>query len=69
PPNQRRTRKWPVLDSSGAPAISAESWKLEVGGLVRSDLAFDWDEFRALPRVKVFADMHCVTQWSRLGNL
>ncbi|MCA9099162.1 MAG: molybdopterin-dependent oxidoreductase, partial [Planctomycetaceae bacterium] len=24
---------------------------------------------RQLPRVKVFADFHCVTQWSRLGNL
>ena len=24
---------------------------------------------QAEPRVKVFADFHCVTQWSRLGNL
>src|SRR5262249_46681529 len=23
----------------------------------------------ALPRVRVFADLHCVTRWSRLGNL
>src|SRR5207245_258978 len=28
-----------------------------------------WDEFQALPRVRVFADFHCVTRWSRLGNL
>ena len=26
-------------------------------------------QFRELPRVKVFADFHCVTTWSRLGNL
>jgi DMSO/TMAO reductase YedYZ molybdopterin-dependent catalytic subunit len=30
---------------------------------------FPWTEFAALPRVKVFADMHCVTRWSRLDNL
>jgi DMSO/TMAO reductase YedYZ molybdopterin-dependent catalytic subunit len=69
PPNQSRTKKWPVLDAHGAPTISAEDWKLEITGLVRTPLSFDWKTFRALPRVKVFADMHCVTQWSRLGNL
>ena len=30
---------------------------------------WNWEEFQALPRVKVFADFHCVTRWSRLGNL
>ncbi|MEW4455243.1 molybdopterin-dependent oxidoreductase [Bremerella sp. JC817] len=38
-------------------------------GLVEKELTFNWEEFQALPRVKVFADFHCVTQWSRLGNL
>src|SRR5262249_46924226 len=28
-----------------------------------------WDEFGKLPRVKVFSDFHCVTRWSRLGNV
>jgi len=69
PPNQSRTKKWPVLDAHGAPSISKEDWKLEISGLVRSPLSFDWKAFRELPSVKVFADMHCVTQWSRLGNL
>ena len=27
------------------------------------------DQFSALPRVQVFSDFHCVTKWSRLGNL
>jgi DMSO/TMAO reductase YedYZ molybdopterin-dependent catalytic subunit len=27
-----------------------------------------YDEFRALPPVRVFADMHCVTRWSTLDN-
>ena len=69
PPNQSRTKKWPVLDAHGAPSIRMEDWKIEITGLVRSPLSFDWKAFRGLPRIKVFADMHCVTQWSRLGNL
>ena len=68
PPGQSRTRKWPVLDATGTPTIPAD-WKLEVFGLVDRPLGFTLDEFRQLPRVKVFADFHCVTRWSRLGNL
>ncbi len=69
PPNQARTKKWPVLDAHGPPSIDLARWSLGVSGLVKSDLSFDWKEFQALARVQVFADMHCVTRWSRLGNL
>jgi DMSO/TMAO reductase YedYZ molybdopterin-dependent catalytic subunit len=68
PPGQSRTRKWPVLDATGTPPTPA-NWKLEVFGLVDRPLTFTLEEFRQLPRVKVFADFHCVTRWSRLGNL
>ena len=69
PPNQVRTKKWPVLDAHGTPTIDLDSWTLEVTGLVSRAASFRWNEFRELPRVKVFADMHCVTRWSRLGNV
>ncbi len=69
PPNQARTKKWPVLDASGAPSIERDSWRFEVKGLVQTPISLDLKGLRALPRVKVFADMHCVTRWSRLGNL
>jgi len=69
PPNQARTRKWPVLDAHGPPRIDLSTWTFGVSGLVKSDLSFDRKEFQALPRVRVFADMHCVTRWSRLGNV
>ena len=26
-------------------------------------------KFNLLPRVRVFSDFHCVTRWSRLGNI
>jgi DMSO/TMAO reductase YedYZ molybdopterin-dependent catalytic subunit len=69
PPGQVRTRKWPVLDAFGTPQISLERWRLQVFGLVERPLTFTLAEFQALPRVKVFADFHCVTRWSRLSNL
>jgi DMSO/TMAO reductase YedYZ molybdopterin-dependent catalytic subunit len=68
PPGQSRTRKWPILDAGGPPAISLERWKLSIRGLVAQPKEWNWREFQALERVKVFADFHCVTRWSRLGN-
>jgi len=69
PPGQSRTRKWPVLDASGPPEISLDRWKFQVTGRVARPVEWNWEEFLKLPRVKVFSDFHCVTRWSRLGNL
>ncbi|HET6882202.1 MAG TPA: molybdopterin-dependent oxidoreductase, partial [Pirellulales bacterium] len=46
-----------------------DKWSLRIFGLVERELVFDLAEFQKLPRVKVFADFHCVTRWSRLGNV
>ena len=69
PPGQSRTRKWPVLDAHGTPSFDPQTWQLKVFGLVQNPYQVDLTEFQALPRTKVFGDMHCVTRWSRLGNL
>lgn len=69
PPRQARTKKWPVLDASGPPLLDLARWRFTVSGLVETPAEWTWEEFRKLPRVQVFADMHCVTRWSRLGNL
>ena len=69
PPGQSRTRKWPVLDASGTPRVPPDTWELRIWGSVERPLCYRLEEFRALPRVRVFGDLHCVTRWSRLGNL
>ena len=69
PPGQSQTLKWPVLDAFGPPRIHAAEWKLSLFGLVNQPIDFTWAQFCELPRVKVFADFHCVTRWSRLGNI
>lgn len=69
PPGQSRTRKWPVLDAAGPPKIDLERWRLEIDGLVQRQVSLTWAQLNELPRIQVFADFHCVTRWSRLGNL
>ena len=69
PPGQSQTLKWPVLDAFGPPRISTAEWKLSLSGLVNQPIDFTWEQFCELPRVKVFADFHCVTRWSRLSNV
>lgn len=69
PPGQSRTKKWPVLDAAGPPALDAARWRLKLDGLVRRPVELNLDALRQLPRTRVFADFHCVTRWSRLGNL
>jgi len=69
PPGQTRTKKWPVLDAHGTPSVDLATWKFEVDGLVEKPLQFSLDEFMSLATVKVYADFHCVTRWSRLDNV
>ncbi len=69
PPGQSRTKKWPVLDASGPPRIELAQWRLRMAGLIENEVNLNWEQFLLLPRVKVFSDFHCVTRWSRLGNI
>jgi DMSO/TMAO reductase YedYZ molybdopterin-dependent catalytic subunit len=69
PPGQSRTKKWPVLDASGPPQVDLAAWRFRMYGLVAKPLEWTWEEFARLPRRRVFGDFHCVTRWSRLGNL
>jgi DMSO/TMAO reductase YedYZ molybdopterin-dependent catalytic subunit len=69
PPGQTRTKKWPVLQAGRVPQVSTADWSLTIDGLVGRPLTLTWEDFQSLPRVRVLADFHCVTRWSRLGNL
>ncbi|MFO0878644.1 MAG: sulfite oxidase-like oxidoreductase [Gemmataceae bacterium] len=68
PPGQVETRKWPVLHAGPTPSVDLGAWRFRIWGAVESEWKCTWDEFTALPRVHVFADMHCVTRWSKLNN-
>jgi hypothetical protein len=68
PPGQYRTRDFPVLSAGPTPRTPPDRWDLELRGLVARPRRWRWDEFRALPREPVRADVHCVTTWSKLST-
>lgn len=69
PPGQRLTDKWPILHYGSVPEIEPAQWTLAISGLVDQQTTITYQEFLALPRIRVFSDIHCVTSWSRLDNL
>jgi DMSO/TMAO reductase YedYZ molybdopterin-dependent catalytic subunit len=69
PPGQRLTDRWPVLHYGPVPRFDPAKWSFRIWGLDNPERALSYAEFTALPRVKVFSDIHCVTTWSRLDNL
>jgi DMSO/TMAO reductase YedYZ molybdopterin-dependent catalytic subunit len=66
PPHQALTRKWPVLHAGATPDFDRAHWTFHVFGLIERPWKCTYEEFLGLPRVKVHADMHCVTRWSKL---
>ncbi len=69
PPGQRLTEKWPVLHYGAVPSLDPSEWEFSISGLVEREVTLTFEQLLALPQVKVFADIHCVTTWSRLNNL
>jgi DMSO/TMAO reductase YedYZ molybdopterin-dependent catalytic subunit len=69
PPGQSATLKWPVLHYGSVPRFDPQSWDFRVWGSVEKPVSFRWDEFSALPGIRVTSDFHCVTRWSRFDNL
>ena len=68
PPGQRLTEGWPVLHYGGIPRIDLAQWEFGIVGLVEEEVTLSWDQFMALPQVRLRADIHCVTAWSRFDN-
>jgi DMSO/TMAO reductase YedYZ molybdopterin-dependent catalytic subunit len=69
PPGQVETKGWPVLHYGGVPKVDLANWNFRVFGLVETPVTWTWDELNALPRRAVRCDIHCVTHWSKFGNV
>lgn len=65
PPGQSLTQKFPVLHYGAIPTFDPTTWNLKVWGEIEEKGEWSWDEFQALPKVKVKMDIHCVTRWSK----
>ena len=68
PPGQALTLKWPVLHEGDIPVFDAARWDFRIFGLVENPIRLSWEEFQKLPRIRIRADFHCVTTWSKFDN-
>jgi DMSO/TMAO reductase YedYZ molybdopterin-dependent catalytic subunit len=68
PPGQYVTPDFPVLSAGPTPRVSAGEWDFRVRGAVRHEQRWSWEQFQALPREELAADIHCVTKWSKLDT-
>ncbi|KXK21480.1 MAG: molybdopterin binding oxidoreductase [Chloroflexi bacterium OLB15] len=68
PPGQSLTLDFPVLHYGGIPQFNPETWDMRVFGLVDQEMRWNWQEFQALPAVKIATDIHCVTRWSKFDT-
>lgn len=69
PPRQRVVKTFPVLSIGGAPHIDIAAWRLRLFGLVENEVELTYEQLRSLPVARREADFHCVTGWSRLGDV
>jgi DMSO/TMAO reductase YedYZ molybdopterin-dependent catalytic subunit len=68
PPGQYLERGFPVLSAGPTPNTPLAGWDFTVEGLIAQPKRWNWEEFRALPRESITADIHCVTKWSKLDT-
>jgi DMSO/TMAO reductase YedYZ molybdopterin-dependent catalytic subunit len=68
PPGQSLTLKWPVLHYGDVPGFDPKTWDFRISGRIEKPVRLSWDEFNALPKIRVTSDFHCVTRWSRFDN-
>ncbi|SQD95719.1 MULTISPECIES: sulfite oxidase-like oxidoreductase [unclassified Parafrankia] len=68
PPGQYLTEDFPVLSAGPTPRVPLETWEFTITTEVGVEHRWDWPAFRALPGESPTVDIHCVTQWSKLGT-
>jgi len=56
--------KAPVFKAGGMPSIDLRTYRLFVGGMVREEKEFSWQEILAMPKSKVNCRLISVSGWS-----
>jgi DMSO/TMAO reductase YedYZ molybdopterin-dependent catalytic subunit len=68
PPGQYYEEGFPVLTAGPTPDVATDGWTFTIDGMVGATRAWSWDEMQALGAEEIPCDIHCVTQWSKLGT-
>jgi len=54
----------PIFKAGGMPAIDLRTYRLSVGGLVKEEHHFSWEEILAMPKSRVNCRLTSVSGWS-----
>lgn len=68
PPGQYLERGFPVLSAGPTPSVRTATWRFTITTETGQTRAWDWDQFTSLPAEDISADIHCVTNWSKLDT-
>jgi len=68
PPGQYLEHGFPVLQAGPTPPVNTATWKFTITTETGETTRWDWKQFTALPAEDITTDIHCVTQWSKLGT-
>lgn len=68
PPGQYLEKGFPVLSAGPTPRVTRDQWEFVITNEDGRRYRWSWQEFMALPSETPTVDIHCVTQWSKLGT-
>jgi DMSO/TMAO reductase YedYZ molybdopterin-dependent catalytic subunit len=68
PPGQYLEHGFPVLQTGPTESVSTRSWRFTITTEDGFTHGWDWARFRSLPSEEITTDIHCVTQWTKLGT-
>jgi hypothetical protein len=68
PPGQYLESSFPVLQAGPTPPVRTAAWTFTITTETGEIRRWDWKQFTALPSEDITVDIHCVTQWSKLGT-
>jgi DMSO/TMAO reductase YedYZ molybdopterin-dependent catalytic subunit len=69
PPGQYLEHGFPILQAGPTPPVPTAAWKFTITTEKGQQASWDWGQFMALESERITADIHCVTQWSKLGTV
>jgi len=68
PPGQYLEAGFPILQTGPTEIVNTATWRLVIATETGELHGWTWEQFRALPSEEIRADIHCVTQWTKLGT-
>jgi DMSO/TMAO reductase YedYZ molybdopterin-dependent catalytic subunit len=68
PPGQYLERGFPVLQAGPTPPVNIATWSFTITTETGEAKRWDWKQFTSLPAEDIHADIHCVTQWTKLDT-